>query len=48
LIITLIDIVPEETKPKLLTLAKRNNAVNCADDELIYNDWINEWKYSLD
>jgi hypothetical protein len=31
-----------------LTLVKRNNVVNCTDDELIHNDWINEWQYNLD
>jgi hypothetical protein len=48
LIIILIDKMLNETKLKFLALVKRNNVVNCTDDELIHNDWINEWQYNLD
>ena len=40
-----LKIMLEEKKTKLSTLLKRDNVVNCSDDELIYNDWLKDWKH---
>lgn len=40
-----LKIVLEEKKSKLASLVTRNNVVKCSDEELIYNDWLKEWKY---
>ncbi|MEA0971075.1 putative type II toxin-antitoxin system Phd/YefM family antitoxin [Candidatus Megaera venefica] len=41
----MLKIVLEEKKLKLSSLIKRNNVIKCSDDDLIYNDWLKEWKH---
>jgi hypothetical protein len=40
-----LKIILEEKKTKLSALLKRYNVINCSDDELIYNDYLKEWKH---
>lgn len=39
-----LKLVLDAPQSKLSMLTRRSNIVKCSDEELIHNDWLQEWK----
>ena len=41
-----LKIILEEKKSKLSSLSRKDDVVACSDYELIYNNWVKEWRHN--
>ncbi len=42
-----VKLTPDAPISRLINLRPHPNTIHCSDEELIYNNWISEWKDDL-